>query len=179
MNFLIENMLQIILIIVTITIVKSKNNIRLVVLFSLFSLITAALYYLNKAPDVALAEVAIGCAIIPLIFIISISKQQEFVVINHTNDNFLESEIGLGYSLLQDFTNHYNLKLSIYNIGPDNLKGVFRSRNVDLIVEKSQSDDKYILKGKESTILINKLEQMTKDISNIEIIKVSEDETYD
>lgn len=179
MNVLIGNLMQVLLIIIAVVIIISKNNIKLVVFFSLFSLITAILYYLNNAPDVALAEVAIGSAIMPLIFIVSISKQQEFIVINHTKDNFLDSDMGMGYNLLVDFTKHYNLKLKIYNIELNDLRGIFRSRNADLIVEKSQYDDKYILKGKESTVLMNKLEQMIKDVQYIDIIKMSEDETYD
>ncbi|SHJ82836.1 Na(+)/H(+) antiporter subunit B [Paramaledivibacter caminithermalis] len=179
MNTLIGNMMQVLLIITTIVIIKSKSNIKLVVFFSLFSLIAAILYYLNKSPDVALAEVAIGSAIMPLIFIVSISRQREFVVINHTEDDFLDNKVGTGYNLLMDFTKYYNLKLRIYNIDLNSLKGIFRSRNVDLIVEKSKADGKYVLKGKESTVLINKLEQMIKDIPNIYIIKISEAETYD
>lgn len=143
MNMIIENMMQLLLIIIAIVIVTSKNNIKSVVFFSLFSLITAILYYFNKAPDVALAEVAIGSAIMPLIFIVSISRQREFVVINHTEDDFLDRSDGPGYELLIDFTKHYNLNLKIYNIELDSLKGVFRSRNADLIVEKSQSENKY------------------------------------
>lgn len=179
MNIMIEGILQLLLIIIAIAIIKNKNNIKLAVFFSLFSLITAVLYYLNKAPDVALAEVAIGSAIMPLILIVSISRQREFVVINHTEDDFLDSESGAGYELLMDFTKHYNLKLKIHNIELDNLKGIFRSRNVDLIVDKSESEDKYLLKGKGSTVLMNKLEQMIEDIPDIDIIKISEDETYD
>lgn len=179
MNILILNIMQLLLIIIAIIIVKSKNNIKLVVFFSLFSLVATVLYYFNKAPDVALAEVAIGSAIMPLIFIVSISKQREFVVMNHTGDNFLDSKDGIGYQLLIDFTKHYDLKLKVYNIELDNLKGTFRNRNADLIVEKSLSENKYFLKGKESTVLINKLEQMIENIPNIDIIKISEAETYD
>lgn len=179
MNLIIGNMMQLLLIIITVVIIKSKNNIKLVVFFSLFSLITAILYYFNKAPDVALAEIAIGSAIMPLIFIVSISKQSEFVVINHTEDDFLDSNIGTGYELLMDFTKHYNLKLKIYDIELDSLKGIFRSKNVDLIVEKSESENKYVLKGKGSTVLMIKLEQMIKNMPDINIVKISEDETHD
>lgn len=179
MNIIIGNLMQLLLIIITIFIIRSKNNIKLVVFFLFFSLITAILYYLNKAPDVALAEIAIGSAIMPLIFIVSISRQREFVVINHTEDDFLDIEDGPGYELLMDFTKHYNLNLKIYDIELDNLKGVFRSRNVDLIVEKSQSENKYFLKGKESTILMNRLEYLVKNRPDIDIVKVSEVETYD
>lgn len=178
-DIIIPNFMQVLLIIIIIVIVLSKDNIKMVIFFSFSSLVTALLYFLNKAPDVALAEVAIGSAIMPLILIASISKQREFIVISHIEDDFLTSGEGIGYKLLEDFSKYYNLKLRIYNSDIDNLSGIFRERNVDLIVEKSRKGNKYLLKGKKSSILMNKLEQMTKDESKIKIIKVGEYETYD
>jgi len=178
-TMLISNFLQILLIIITIVIVANKDNIKIVIFFSFSSLITALLYFLNKAPDVALAEVAIGSAIMPLILIISISKQREFVVISHIDDDFLTSQECIGYKLLEDFAKYYNLKLRIYTSDINNLRGIFRENNVDLIVEKSKKSNKYLFKGKKSSILMNKLEQMAKNESIIKIIKVGENETHD
>jgi len=179
---IIADLLQILLIIIAAVIVISKDNLQMVVFFAVFSLVTASLYYFNQAPDVALAEVAIGSAIMPLIFIISISRQREFIVISHVNDEFLSNhtyKIGKGYELLSEFTRHYGLKLKIYKSELGSLKGIFRSRNVDLIVEKCPSTHRYLLKGKESSILMNKLEQMTENEPLIEVIKIREGETDD
>ncbi|MCG8482493.1 MAG: DUF4040 domain-containing protein [Clostridia bacterium] len=173
---------QILMIIIAFIIIKTKDNLRIIIFFAVFSLITASLYFFNYAPDVALAEIAIGSAIIPLIFIISISKQKDFIVINHTEDDLLNNgfaEAGKVYQLLNDFAKHYDLKLKIHNNKLGSIVGIFKSRNVDLIVEKSTDARKYILKGKESSILMHKLEQLATQEPLIEIVKINEGETND
>ncbi|PAB57260.1 Na(+)/H(+) antiporter subunit B [Anaeromicrobium sediminis] len=178
----IVNLLSMLLILISITIIISKDNLKLIVFFSAFSLISASLYYLYKSPDVALAEVAIGSAIIPLIFIISISKQREFVVISHVDDDFLRNcglIKGVGYRILEDFTNYYGLKLSIYSNDIGKLYGIFRQRDVDLIIDKCPNTENYLIKGKESSILMNKLEQITEKYDRVVVLKVREGETYD
>lgn len=178
----IGTLLQILMIIIAVIIIRNKDNLKIIIFFSVFSLITASLYFFNNAPDVALAEVAIGSAITPLIFIISISKQKDFIVIKHTKDDFFSHSLtktGEGYKFLKDFTMHYDLKLNIYNNRFGSISGIFRSRNIDLIIDKSSITGKYILKGKESSILMNKLEQMALEEPYIEIVKISEGETYD
>jgi putative multicomponent Na+:H+ antiporter subunit B len=176
-------LIQLIMIIIVIAIIKTKNNLHLIILFSAFSLMAASLYFMYSAPDVALSEISIGCGIIPLIFIIAISKQNEFIVINHSEDNFLdnndENDVGKGYEILNNFCNHYDLKLKIYNTTENQLRGVFRAKNIDLIVYSCSSTNNYILKGKSSNILMNKLEQITKNINHITIIRVGENETID
>lgn len=173
---------QILMIIIAFIIILTKDNLRIIIFFAVFSLITASLYFFNHAPDVALAEVAIGSAIIPLIFIISISKQKDFVVINHTEDDFSDqslSEAGKVYEFLDSFAKHYDLKLKIYNNKLGSIVGIFRSRNVDLIVDKSSKTNKYILTGKESSILMHRLEQLATEEPLIEIVKINEGETND
>lgn len=178
------HLLQILLIFLSIYIIASKNNLRSIIFFSAFSLITASIYYLFRAPDLALAEAAIGSAIIPLIYIIAISKQREFLVVSHISekDDFFtcsNESIGKGYELLDSFTKHYNLKLIINHGKYDELYGIFRSRNIDLVIEKSEESGKYILKGKKTSILMNKLEQLAKDSEEIEVIKIEEGEMDD
>ncbi|MBP2027899.1 multicomponent Na+:H+ antiporter subunit B [Acetoanaerobium pronyense] len=65
---------HILLIIILLSIIFNDNNLYLILCSSIFSLICAILYYIYNAPDVALAEAAIGSAIIPVIYIIAISK---------------------------------------------------------------------------------------------------------
>lgn len=172
------NLLQILLILISVLIVINKDNLKAIIYFSVFSLISASLYYLLKSPDLALAEAAIGSAIIPFIFIISISKQREFLVISHLelNDEFLDDQNGKGYKILSEFAKHYNLKLTINKSKDDEIYGIFRSRNVDLIVEKK---DKYIFKGKKTSILMSRLEKLTKDEPKIEFVKIEEGEKID
>ncbi len=179
---ILTSFLQILLIITAILIVLDNNKIKIIVFFSVFSLITASLYYFNSAADVALAEVAIGAAIMPLILTISISKQKEFIVINHIDDLFFKKDSsfkGEGYKLLEKFAQHYGLTLKIYLNNSSDIRGVFRKSNVDLVIKKSTDSDKYLLKGKKSSILMNKLSQMVKHNDNIELILIKEGETYD
>ncbi|MFP4286676.1 MAG: Na(+)/H(+) antiporter subunit B [Candidatus Izemoplasmataceae bacterium] len=172
--------LQILLIIMAISIIAHKNNGTIIILITVFSLITASLYVINKAPDVAIAEVAIGSAIIPLIYVISISRQREFIILDKAMDNFIIDDgnfTGIGYILLKRFSDYYHLELNITNdarlcqIGKGREQIVCEQTNVDLIVSKDQETGKYQLKGKASNVLLTKLEQMAKDYDNIEVIK--------
>ena len=172
--------LQILLIILAIAIVVHRNNGTIIILITSFSLVTASLYIMNKAPDVAIAEVAIGSAIIPLIYVISISRQREFIVLDKALDDFIISDnqfTGVGYILLKRFTDLYHLELNITNdpglckLGTGRDQLLCEQTNVDLIVTKDEETNKYILKGKKSSILLQKLESMAKDYDNIEVIQ--------
>ena len=172
--------LQVLLIIMAIAIVVHKNNGTIIILITTFSLITASLYVINRAPDVAIAEVAIGSAIIPLIYVISISRQREFIVLDKAMDDFIISDntlTGRGYILLKRFTDYYHLELNLCNdarlcsFGSGKDQRLCEDTNVDLIVSKDEDRGVYVLKGKASSILMNKLEQMAKDYDDIEVIK--------
>ncbi|MFZ5351360.1 MAG: Na(+)/H(+) antiporter subunit B [Bacillota bacterium] len=172
--------LQLLLVLIAGYIIKSKDNLKLVIAYSAFSLIAACLYFLYKAPDVALAEIAVGSAIIPLIFILSISKQKEFIVINHLKDDFMDNtdtHTGVGYIILSDFCRLYDLKLKIYHNLDGDIKGIFKVKNVDLIVDRHHLSKKCLFKGKESSILMNKLEKLTAEYDEIKVIKIEEGET--
>ncbi len=172
--------LQVLLIIMAISIVVHKNNGTIIILITTFSLITASLYVINKAPDVAIAEVAIGSAIIPLIYVISISRQREFIVLDKAMDDFIIADnafTGVGYVLLKRFTDFYHLELNICNdvrlcsLGAGRDQLLCEQTNVDLIVTKDDERNVYILKGKASSVLTYKLEAMARDYDNIEVVK--------
>ncbi len=172
--------LQFLLIFIAIAIVLHKNNGTIIILIASFSLVTASLYVINNAPDVAIAEVAIGSAIIPLIYVISISRQREFIVLDKAMDDFIISDnqfTGVGYVLLKRFSDFYHLELNITNdpllcrLGEGKDQILCEETNVDLIVTKDPTTNEYVLKGKASNILMQKLEQMTKDYHNIKVIK--------
>lgn len=175
--------LNILLIIIAIFIVRENNNLKLVLYMCVFSLICASLYYMYKAPDVALAEAAIGSAIIPLIYIVAISRQKEFIVINDAKDDFLlmdsENNTGDGNVILENFCNEYGFELILLDQIDAGIAGVFREINVDLIVEKSLETGKYQFKGKKANLLINRLEQYVKDNENIQIVRIEERERND
>lgn len=179
----IENILVIIAIFLSIVIIKEKNNLNIIIYTSALSLISVCLYYMYKAPDLALAEIAIGSAIVPLIFIISIAKQNEFIVISYLNDDFLindkEKGNGLGYEILEEFCRHYELKLKVYNMVEEGLYCTLKRRDADLIVEKDIKKNIYLFKGKESSILMSKLEKDTEDVEILEVIKIGGIDTDD
>ena len=172
--------LQVLLIILATAIVLHRNNGTIIILITSFSLVTASLYVINKAPDVAIAEVAIGSAIIPLIYVISISRQREFIVLDKAMDDFIISDnqfTGVGYILLKRFTDLYHLELNITNdarlcsLGSGRDQLLCEQTNVDLIVTKDEETNTYILKGKKSSVLLQKLESMAKDYNNIQVIQ--------
>lgn len=173
--------LKILMIIGLIAMILENNNLKLIIYLSAFSVISASLYYLYNAPDVALAEIAIGSAIVPLLYIISIGKQSEFLIITHIvedEDSDLIVESGV-FELILEFAEHYNLKVNITSKEEGKLIGVFREKNIDIIIDKSADGKKVILKGKKSNLLMNRLESLAKGMPLIEVVKESEGETID
>lgn len=55
-----------------------KDLISAVIAAALVSLIAAILFYLLQAPDVAMAEAAIGAALVTVVFIIAIRRTKRF-----------------------------------------------------------------------------------------------------
>ena len=170
---------MVLLLVLTLMIIKEKNNFKLVVLFSGFSLISAGIYFYNNAADVALAEIAVGSAFIPLIFLIAISKQRTFSVMNNTNQYFEYMDT------LLEFCREENLKLKFYNENEieDNetksIQGAFRSKDIDLIIEYDERKKIYEVIGKKSSILIVKYKEMTKKNKRIHVVRMADVETID
>lgn len=171
--------MQFLLIALALAIVLNKNNGTIIIFIATFSLVTASLYILNNAPDVAIAEVAIGSAIIPLIYIISISRQREYIVLDRVNDEFIyvDGELqGEGYLILQELATYYKLTLNFTNdiIGDDRI--LFEQGNIDLIVARDERTGKYIFRGKQSNIIMTRLEKMIKDHPRIVLEKYKDGE---
>lgn len=172
-------LLQILLIIIAVTTIFMKNNLKSVIFLSVFSLISASLYFLYRAPDLALAEAAIGSAIIPLLFIITISKQRQFIVVTMLKeDDFLNKDSNReGYNILNELTNFYNLELVILKDKIDTNFNIFRLRNVDLFVYKI--DENYIFKGNRSSAIMHKLDRMCDNYSHVNVVYLEKEESYD
>lgn len=170
--------LQFILIFLSIAIVVHKNNGTIIILIVSFSFVTASLYLINRAPDVAIAEIAIGSAIIPLIYVISISRQREFVVLDKVMDDFIiqgERLSGIGYVILHQLADFYHLELNITNDSglcflDENMdQTVCEKTNVDLIVTKDSKTGEYVFKGKRSNILMRRLKRFVEPFANIRV----------
>jgi len=175
----VATVLQLMLIGLALAIILHKNNGTIIVLIASFSLVTATLYIINSAPDVAIAEVAIGSVIIPLIYVISISRQREFIVVDKAQDDFLRHDdviSGIGYQFLQRFTNFYHLELNLADDSPlcyiddANDRVMCEKTNVDLIISKDEETGHYVFKGKESSLLMTKLKTMAKDYDHIHVV---------
>jgi uncharacterized MnhB-related membrane protein len=177
--------LQGILILLAIAIVLHKNNGTIIILIASFSLVTASLYIINRAPDVAIAEIAIGSAIIPLIYVISISRQREFIVLDRVMDEFIiidDKFAGIGYVLLHRLAEYYHLELNITNdpglcrLDEAMDRMLCEQTNVDLIISKDETTGHYVLKGKRSSTLMKKLEQMASVFEHIDVILFKDSE---
>ncbi len=175
----IKTFFMILLLLTTIAIIREKNNFKMIIFFSGFSLIAASLYFYNNAPDVALAEIAVGSAFIPLIFLITISKQRTFTVMSNTEKEFMY------FDLLDKFCKDENLELKVIKsieIVDDDSKsihGVFRRHDLDLIIDYNKKKKKFILTGKKSNLLINRFGELVKSTHHIRLIKIEDEETED
>ncbi len=67
-----------VMIILAVTAVLFKDLINAVIACAAVSLITSILFYFLQAPDVAMAEAAIGAGLITAIFVIAIRKTERY-----------------------------------------------------------------------------------------------------
>jgi len=170
--------LQIMLIFLILIILKEDHYLRMIIFYAAFSLISAVLYYFFNAPDVALAELAIGCAFIPLMFIIAISKQREFIIIFHpTNETFVNDfgkQCKYEYDLLYIFCLENKLSLKVYDSKEITVEGVFRPKNADIIIDKE--NEKYVFKLKETNALTHQFINLIKESRRIDVRWIEEHE---
>lgn len=172
--------LLIIIILLVIVMLKENNYLKLVIYFTAFSLLMSLMYFIYNAYDVALAEIAIGSAILPLIFIISIEKQKQFVVISRVKDDYINEDLGSkGQLFLNTFSKRYGLKTKVYFEKRSSIKGAFRNKNADAMFLKSHKDDKYIILLKKTSIINSKMKRMTEENNDIRLELVEEDNIYD
>ncbi len=181
---MIEIILVLILLVVSIIMVLEKNNLNLIIYYFVFSFLAASLYFLSKAPDIALAEIAVGCAFVPIIYLIAISKQNEFNVLLYDGKEALENleyrayydEL---YYFLSEFCDAYKLDLNIITKKVTyypTVHGVFRSGNVDLIAAFNPDEEVLWVIGNRSNFMYPKLEAISNKYENIMIIRVRDDE---
>ena len=78
MNVIIATVLVLVMLISAIAALIFKDLLNAVIASSVVSLIAAVIFYLLQAPDVAMAEAAIGAALVTAIFIIAIRRTKRF-----------------------------------------------------------------------------------------------------
>lgn len=163
----------------------TENNFRLILYFAAFSLTAAGLYMLLHAPDIALAEIAVGCAFVPLIYTISVMKQTTLnVVVKPVSkepgsclmaperlDEFM-SEIGR-------FCDLYGLEAKLLG-GLEGkvttVAGIFRPSSPDLLIAYDAQSDIIRVEGNENNCLIDSLERWLNQTPGVEFVGVTEDE---
>jgi putative multicomponent Na+:H+ antiporter subunit B len=168
----IATILQVFLIVIALTVIFHKQNFTIIIFISAFGLIAALLYAINQAPDVAIAEVAIGSAIIPLIYVISIARQREYIVLDRVNHQHFEfnEENAKVYELLNQFVIDHDLKLNVCSNIPGDEYTLTDELNVDLIISFDSKKKTFVLKGKKSSILIDHLKEASKELTFVEVI---------
>jgi len=177
----IASALQVLLIVIALIVIFHKENFTIIIYISAFGLVAAVLYAMNQAPDVAIAEVAIGSAIIPLIYVISIARQREYIVLDRVDhDRFeLDEENLVVYEFLNVFVDMHDLKLNVTS----DIKGdeftLNDELNVDLILTYDDDLKKFVLKGKKSSILVSKLKKSAQSYDFIEVIEFKDGELLD
>ncbi|MCF7932365.1 MAG: DUF4040 domain-containing protein [Acholeplasmataceae bacterium] len=181
MHEIIAFILQVFLIIIAIAIVLHKENFTIIIYIATFGLIAATLYAMNQAPDVAIAEVAIGSAIIPLIYVISISRQREYIILDRVDhDRFqLDEQNVLVYELLTSFVERYDLRMNVCADIEGSEEMLTEELNVDLIIVYNDETKRFELKGKASSVLVDRLKKHCKDHPFIEVISLKEGGAFD
>lgn len=183
MNDLLLLFLQVLLVLVALAIIFHQNQFTIIILMSVFSLIVATLYMLNYAPDVAIAEVAINAAIIPLIYVIAISRQRELIVLDtlhHGQNLSIETMQGEVYEFLRQFAKKQRLKINLCCDLTIHEKTLFDDMNIDLIIYQNEDNPShYILKGKSSSVLLSSLHLAKKPYQNIALEVYKEEVYYD
>jgi len=157
--------------IIAIYIINTKDYLNAIITYTVFSLFSAVIYFLNYGPDVAIAEIAISSAIVPLIFIIAISKQNEFIVIGDIFMDVSTEKKEYILKILNEFTKMNNLKLKIEKDSTYlYMSGVFREVNVDLSIETLKNDKGYYFIGKDSNNLMSEMEKFVEKYKDVNVI---------
>lgn len=135
-------------IIFTIALIFQKNLFYCVVIITISSIISAVLFVIFNAPDIALAEIAVGCALIPFVYIISITKQKDFLILDQIRDESSQHII----EAFDEFCSDKKLRLKVLTEGYTeeySLSNVLRVKNIDMVINKS--DDIYEIACKSSS----------------------------
>lgn len=173
--------LQVLLIIIALVIIFHKENFTIIIYISAFGLIAATLYVINQAPDVAIAEVAIGSAIIPLIYVISISRQREFIVLDRVDyDQFSNDDAVVKvYEVLTNFADEHSLKLNICAGIKGSERELTRELNIDLIIVYNREKQIFEFKGKSSSVIMKQLKTLTNTGTLIRVSTIEDRDLYD
>lgn len=143
---------------------RENDNYKLILYAAFFSFAGACLYFINGAPDLALAEIAIGCAFIPLIFTIAILRQNTFTVVFFSDEGepaYCDPLVLIEFmGIAEVFCGRHQLKLKIVTHPQSytpSVKGIFRLGNTDLIAHYIEEEKQLSVWGNKGNRLIPEL----------------------
>lgn len=159
----------------------TRHNFKLILYFSAFSMTAATLYLLNQAPDIALAEIAVGCAFIPLIYTIAIMKQNTLnAVVKERGIAIDEERLLLFMSQLGIFCKKYGLEPRLIDVHKGRIStvaGIFRPNSADLLIDYDEIKDLIRVEGNEINWMIEALERWIETEPGIEFVEVNSNGT--
>lgn len=138
------NIVFILMIIMAIAAIQTQVLRHAVVYLSVFSLLCSLAYLYYQAPDVAIAEAAIGCTLSTVLYLVALKKYSIFRVYYSrrpqnipTNHVRFETEHSLLMGHMQKYLVDIELELDMINTHKS-ASDIERSSSYDLIVEHSE-----------------------------------------
>ncbi len=112
---MIEKILLLLLLALSVVTILCKQYKRTVIFLGIFSLLSALLYVIYSAPDVAIAEAVIGCGLSTVLYLVAIKKAEIFrVCIISDNISFTEgSELSVFWNGIKQDIEKRNLSCEI------------------------------------------------------------------
>lgn len=167
-------LLLLLLLIIAISINFVKNNYYMILYTAMFSFCAASLYFVNSAPDLALAEMAIGCAFVPLIYTIAIRRQNTFTVVFFSQEGsgaYCPPELLIEFmGIMEIYCAEKGMKLRLVT-HPEayeaTASGIFKMGNTDLIANYFEEEEKLHLWGDLSNKLIPPLSSALNQSENM------------
>lgn len=95
-----------------------KNLLSAVIVLSAFSLVLSLVFYFLHAPDVAIAEAAVGSGFATIIFLIAIKKRGVLIMLTYPHSRFFyyddkNQPAGLDYDILSLFAKKLGIELEV------------------------------------------------------------------
>ena len=111
----------IMLVILALVALEIKNLLNAVIVLGAFSLILSLIFYYLHAPDIAIAEAAIGSGFTTVIFLIAIKKRGILIMLTYPHSRFFYYDnngqpTGLDYDILSLFAKKLDVELEVKSV---------------------------------------------------------------
>lgn len=129
--------LLILLLALSLAVLFQRRLLNAVILLGVFSLVSSIIYFLVGAPDVAVAEGALGVAFVTFIYVLALSDQGKLRVLAEEVPPFLYQEKGelqgFEQQILKEFARDMNLELEVEFVSHAELASETSNYRADLI----------------------------------------------